>query len=43
MRKIHLKLRGHAICGQKKHKNPLKFAKDDEPATCKRCIRAASK
>jgi hypothetical protein len=38
--KTHLKLKGKAICGVKKKKNPLKFASENEAATCGNCLRA---
>lgn len=39
-RKIHLKLKGKAICGVKRKKNPLRYATDVEAATCGNCKRA---
>lgn len=38
--KIHLKLKGRAICGLKRQKNPLRFAVAKGEETCGRCKRA---
>lgn len=38
--KVHLKLRGKALCGAKKQKRPLKYATDTAEATCGNCKRA---
>lgn len=44
--KIHLKLKGKAICGQKQKKNRLKFADNKGDvcySTCKRCQKAVER
>lgn len=38
--KVHLKLKGKAICGAKKKKNALRYASDVDAATCGNCLRA---
>jgi hypothetical protein len=40
--KVHLKLKGRALCGQKKKVEPLKFSTEPGDATCKRCEKAAA-
>jgi hypothetical protein len=39
--KIHLKLKGKALCGARPQKRKLKFASSVDGATCGNCLRAA--
>ena len=41
--KIHIKVNGKAVCGQKRKKNKLKFAENEGEATCARCAKAVSR
>lgn len=38
--KVHLKLKGKAICGAKQKKNRLRFVDDRSVVTCGNCKRA---
>lgn len=40
MRKVHIKLKGKAVCGQKQKINKLRFADKTHEATCENCKRA---
>jgi len=39
--KVHLKLKGKALCGAKPQQRKLRFATDAAAATCGNCLRAA--
>lgn len=41
--KVHLKLKGKAICGVRKQKRPLKFSEHEGDVTCERCLKAIEK
>lgn len=41
--KIHIKLKGQAICGARTRSHKLRFAGTAGEATCKRCLKAVEK